>query len=344
MSAENTVDAYEQFKNEFNMKLIERCGSMSVEMSKKVLEILDICATDYSISVKSQDLSLVEDGMPEVVRIYLAIKRTEGLSELTLKLKFYRLKAFFNVVRKPITMITANDIRAFLFSYQERHGISNATLDGFRTVICCFFRWAAAEGYIDKDPTIPVKPIRFEYKQRNSLTQIELEYIRMACIDKREKAMIEFYYSTGCRVSEMGRVKIDEVNFVDREVTLFGKGSKSRTSYINARAKVALQDYLQERKDDCPYLFCTTKRPYRKLTKSALEKIVRIICDRVGDKLQKHVTPHVFRHTTATQAVINGMPVNEVQKLLGHSTIATTMVYVETNKQEVKNSHARAIV
>lgn len=344
MAEENTFDAYEQFKNEFNMKLMERCGNMPVDMSRKVISILDSCATKYEFSVKSQDLSLVEDGLPEVVRIYLAVKRTEGLSETTLKLKFYRLRAFFAAIRKPVTMIKANEVRAFLFNFQETHKISNATLDGYRTIICSFFRWAAAAGYVDKDPTIPVKPIRFEYKQRKSLTQIELEYIRLACRTTRERAMIEFYYSTGCRVSEMSNVKIDDVDLALCEVTLFGKGKKERTSYINARAKVALQDYLQERKDDSPYLFCTNRKPYRKLTKSALEKIVRIICDRVGDKLQKHVTPHVFRHTTATQAVANGMPVNEVQKLLGHSTIATTMVYVETSDAGIKASHARAVV
>lgn len=338
------MDAYERLRGEFIAKLNDRCGSMNLDTARKVIGILDECTVKYAVENRSEDLSVQQDGIPEAVRIYLAVKKTEGLSDMTLKVKYYRLKAFFDSVRRPVGMISANDIRSFLFRYQDGRKIANNTLDGFRITLCSFFRWAAAEGYVDRDPGTQLKPIRFEKKQRNSLTQTELEYIRMACVTSREKAMVEFYYSTGCRVSEMANVKIADVNFATKEVTLFGKGRKYRTSYLNAKAEVTLKQYLKERSDDCPYLFCTERKPYRKMTKAALEKIVRVICARVGNQLSKHVTPHVFRHTTATHAVANGMPVNEVQKLLGHSTIATTMVYVETSMANIKLSHARAIV
>ena len=338
------MDAYERLRGEFISKLNDKCGSISLDTARKVIGILDECTVRYDVEYRSEELSVRQEGVPEVVRIYLAVKKTEGLSDATLKVKYYRLKAFFESVNRPVGMISANDIRSFLFRYQDGRKIANNTLDGFRITLCSFFRWAAAEGYVQKDPSTQLKPIRFEKKQRNSLTQMELEYIRMACLTKREIAMVEFYYSTGCRVSEMSNVKISDVNFAAKEVVLIGKGKKYRTSYLNAKAEVTLKEYLNERHDNCPYLFCTERRPYRKMTKAALEKNVRVICARIGNKLVKHVTPHVFRHTTATHAVANGMPVNEVQKLLGHSTIATTMVYVETSMANIKLSHARAIV
>lgn len=338
------MDAYERLRGEFIAKLNDKCGSMSLDTARKVIGILDECTVKYAVEHRCEELCVQQDGVPEAVRICLAVKKTEGLSDMTLKVKYYRLKAFFESVKRPVGMISANDIRSFLYRYQDGRKIANNTLDGFRITLCSFFRWATAEGYVQKDPGTQLKPIRFEKKQRNSLTQTELEYIRMACATKRERAMVEFYYSTGCRVSEMSNVRIADVNFATKEVTLFGKGKKYRTSYLNAKAEVTLTEYLKERNDDCPFLFCTERRPYRRMTKAALEKNVRVICARIGGKVQKHVTPHVFRHTTATHAVANGMPVNEVQKLLGHSNIATTMVYVETSMANIKTSHARAIV
>lgn len=338
------MEAYEKMRGEMTKLLEQHCGDLSLDQVRRVLTQLDVCAAGYSIVPKSQELAVLEDGIPEVVRIYLAVKRTEGLSAGTLKVKFYRLRSFFAAVRRPIGAVTANDIRAWLMQYQQRHGIAGSTLDGVRVVICSFFHWAAAEGYIDRDISLGIRPIRFEKKQRRSLSQVELEYIRQACRDARDRAMVEFFYSTGCRVSELGRVRISDVNFLSGEVALFGKGSKHRTSYLNAKARVTLQDYLATRTDGQPWLFVGRRAPHGQLTKAAIEKAVRILVDRTGGRIQKHVTPHVFRHTTATQAVASGMPINEVQRLLGHSNIATTMIYVETNDAGVKASHLRSVI
>lgn len=337
-------NCYEQMKNTFVTMLNEKCGDLTADQIRRVTATLDMAAVPYEVKEAETALSVLDGGVPDLVKTYIAVKKVEGLSKETLKVKFYRLRSFLQTVRKPLNMIGANDIRAYLYQYQEQSGVSNATLDGVRIVIDSFFRWAACEGYLDKDPSITIKPVKYEKKQRCSLTQLELEYIRRACGTAREKAMIEFFYSTGCRVSEMCAVKLEDVDFISGEVTLFGKGSKYRTSYINAKAAVAIRDYLNERgKDASEYLFCTERRPYRKLTKAAIEKAVRDIMARVPE-VKKHVTPHIFRHTTATQAVNNGMPIEEVQRLLGHAKVDTTMIYVESDQAKVKASHVRAVV
>lgn len=338
------MECYDQMKNAFIASLSAKCPDLSMDQMKRILESLDTVSASYEITESETALSVLKDGIPELVRTYIAVKKIEGLSAETLKVKFYRLRSFFQAIRKPLPMITANDIRAYLYQYQERSGVSNATLDGVRIVIDSFFKWAACEGYLDKDPTVTLRPVKYEKKQRCALTQLELEYIRRACRTARERAMVEFFYSTGCRVSELCTVQLTDINFLSGEVTLFGKGSKYRTSYINAKASVAIRDYLNTRGTDASeYLFCTERRPYRKLTKAAVEKAVRDIMSRVPE-VKKHVTPHIFRHTTATQAVRNGMPIEEVQRLLGHVKVDTTMIYVESDQERVKASHVRAVV
>lgn len=338
------MNCYDQMKNAFTTLLSTKCADLTIDQMNRVIAVLDTVSASYEVRECETALSVQDDGIPELIKTYIAVKKVEGLSPETLKIKFYRLRDFFQIVRKPLPMIGANDIRAYLYTYQDRHSISNATLDGVRIVICSFFHWAACEGYIDKDPAITVKPIKYEQKQRVSLTQLEMEYIRKSCTTKRERAIVEFFYSTGCRVSEMSAVKLSDVDFTTGEVTLFGKGSKYRTSYLNARSTVAIREYLEERgTDGCPYLFVTERKPLRQIGKPALEKIIRIIMARVPE-VKKPVTPHIFRHTTATQAVSGGMPVEQVQALLGHVNISTTMIYVDHDQSKVKASHLRTVV
>ena len=230
----------------------------------------------------------------------------------------------------------------FLYHYQQTHSVSDRTMDKYREMICWFFSWAHMEEYITRNPGRAVKAIKHEIKERESLSQIELEYLRMACKTKRDKAILEFFYSTGCRVSELITVKTDDIDWHEGSVHLFGKGRKHRTSYINAKCEVALREYLAERTDDTPYLFVTERRPNHKLTKSAVEKTMRLLSSR--SKVGKHVTPHVIRHTTATQATNNGMAIQDVSQLLGHANVATTMIYAKVAKDKVQSEHKRCIV
>ena len=201
---------YEQFRNQFMVLLSEH---FSDDVISIILDELDKAAYDYEIKKKSTELTVYNDDIPDIVKTYLVCKKMEGLSKGTLENYKRYLHMFFRYLKKPPEKVTTNDIRIFLYSYQKHRGISNRTLDKYREYISRFYQWACDEEYINKNPTKNIKPIKYEIKPRQALSQMDLEYIRMACTTIREKAIIEFLYSTGCRVSELSIVKkcdIDE--------------------------------------------------------------------------------------------------------------------------------------
>ena len=331
---------YEQFKDQFITAL---SGSFSTEELRTIGNYLDIAAQNYTISKKETDLVVYEQEIPKTVEIYMVSKKISGLSEKSLYLYLMVLKDFFRTIQKQPEKVTANDIRIYLFQYQKLHGISNRTLDCRRTIICSYFNWMAAEEYICRNPAINILPIKYERKHKKSMSQLDLEKVRLACNTKREKAIVEMLYSTGCRVTELERLDISDINFETKEVTLFGKGSKHRISYLNARAEVALQDYLKTREDNNPALFVYERKPHGRLKKSGIESIIRKMMERTSG-VTTHVTPHVFRHTTATTALDRGMNIVDVSKMLGHRRLDTTMEYITTNSDSVKRSHRSCVV
>ena len=331
---------YEQFKDQFIKAL---SADFSTDELRTIGNYLDIAANNYEISKKETGLVVYEQGIPETVEIFVVSKKISGLSEKSLYLYLMVLKDFFYTVRKKPEEVTANDIRIYLYQYQKMHEISNRTLDCRRTIICSYFNWMASEEYIVKNPAINIQPIKYERKHKKAMTLLELEKVRLACETKREKAVVEMLYSTGCRVTELERLNISDVNFETKEVLLFGKGNKHRTSYLNAKAEVALKDYLSERKDSCKALFVYERNPHGRLKKSGIEAMIRNIMERVPD-VTTHVTPHTFRHTTATTALDRGMNVVDVSRLLGHQKVETTMEYITTNSDSVKNNHHNCVI
>ena len=235
-----------------------------------------------------------------------------------------------------------NDVKAYLYNFQKTRNVSNRTLDSVRSVLSSFFSWASAEGYLDKNVMISVKPIKYRRKQRGSLDDYELEKLRSACDTIRDEALVEFLYSTGCCVSELVNVNKEDVNIKDGKVTLIGKGDKERKSYLTAHASLALQEYLKSMDDDNNALFVSKVKPHNRLKKGAIEKII----DELGVKagIEKKVYPHLIRHTTATMGLQHGMDVTEIQKMLGHANIETTMIYAEVNQNDVKTSHKKYII
>ena len=331
---------YEHFKNEF---LVQIQDHFEQEQLRVIMNCLDVASCNYEFSKKQTDIIEYGSIVPELVKTYIVCKKIDGLSDQTLYNYHMHLKNFFAYTRKIPESITSNDIRVYLYKYQEVHGITNRSLDKIRQVISGFFQWAQDEEYILKNPAKSIHQIKYESKPRKALSQIELEYIRRACKTLRETAMIEVLYSTGCRVSELSVLKIADVDFVDKKVHLFGKGKKHRYSYLNAKTEVALKEYINSRKDCCEYLFVTEKKPIKNLNKEAIEKIVRNISKRIfGD--QKKITPHIFRHTTATTAMKNGMPIQSIQIMLGHSRIDTTMIYAHTDESLVKYEHEKSVI
>lgn len=331
---------YERFRGEL-AAAIAQTPACTVET---VLRMMDKVASRYEIKMKETALAVYMDGLPELAKLYLVCKKMAGLSDTTLKNYRIVLGLFFDTVQKLPEQVTTNDIRLFLYSYQAEKECSLRTLDKYREYISRFFSWTHSEGHIQTNPAKNVSPIKYEEKPREALSQIELEHLRMACKTDKERAIIEFLYSTGCRVSELSVVKKSDVDWNEKSVRLFGKGKKHRVSFLNAKAEVTLRKYLDGRKDECEYIFASSRRPFRQMHKDGIEKIVRTVSARASDKLGRQVTPHVLRHTTATTALRSGMPIEDISKLLGHESIDTTMIYAKTSLEDVKTGHKKYVV
>lgn len=328
------------FAREFMTKLD---GKVSEEDMRIILRELEVFSGDYDIQKKETEIvEYQEPELPECYKVYLISKKIEGLSKETLKTYDLYLQDFLRTLRKPVSEISANDIRIYLYEYQRIHGVTNRTMDGKRLVINTFLQWCCDEGYIAKNPCKQIHPIKYEAKMREPLTGVEMELVRDACRTYREKAIIETFYSTGCRVSELVRLDRSDVNFQTGEIHLFGKGNKHRVAYINARAEVALKKYLFSRLDDDPALFVSERKPYHGLGKTGVEKIVRDIGERSG--IGRRLYPHLIRHTTATDALERGMDLVDLKEIMGHEKMDTTLIYAKTCKENVKYNHKRCVV
>lgn len=322
------------------------CGlNLNGDQISKILSSMDKAAVNFNFYEKTtnQYFARGNNGVPKLVYKYIECKQSEGLTPETCYGYRLVLELFFKDCQKDLNEIEADDIRDYLTRYQLSHDIGNRTLDKYREYIVRFFTWCHEMGYILKNPGYPCKPIHYETPPRQALTPYELELLRNACQSARDNAIIETLYSTACRVSELAILKFEDIDWRANTVHIFGKGSKHRISFLNARARVALETYIdKERNGDSEFIFVSERKPYNPLKKEAIEKIVGTISDRaVG--LNKKVTPHVIRHTTATIALHNGMSINEISMLLGHANIETTMIYAKTSYDAVKAAHNKYI-
>lgn len=329
---------YNNFRNDV---LINLSNGFDTESIQKIMKAIDMAAINYMFEKQTTAIATYDDTIQNLCATYLMVKKMEGLSDLTIKNYGYAIKGFFEHNGKAINSITTNDIRVYLYAYQTERGCSERSLDKVREYICRFFKWAKAEGYIDNDPSENVKGIKYEVKPRRAMSQEELESVRDACRTLREKAIVEFLYSTGCRVSELVGINRNDINWEEKTVHLFGKGKKHRTSYLNAKSIRALEKYLAARTDDNDAVFVSDIAPHNRISSSTVENVIKAVSERAGCP---DVTPHTFRHTTATQGAMSGMPIQEVQKLLGHESISTTMIYAEVVDKSVHESHNKYIV
>lgn len=329
---------YEHFRNELVSKLSKTQLKSSDLMI--VLSAVDAVANNYDFNEKSTELAVYNDIFPKLAELFLQSKRLEGLSENSLTLYRGRLKIFFETMQKNPEEVTTNDIRCFLVGYQKRTGISDRTLDKFRQIINVFYTWLTDEEYITKNPCRNIKEIKYEVTPRRSLTRMELEMIRRACKTKRDLAIVDTLYSTGCRVSELINMKISDINAEDKSIHIIGKGKKHNTCYFNTNAQLSLNEYIEDRKDDNPYLFVTSRRPFNKLSTKNVELIFKKLSISTGII----VTPHIMRHTCATLSLQSGMPLPMVQKMLGHASSDTTLIYAEISKDTIKNSHIKYVI
>ena len=243
-------------------------------------------------------------------------------------------------IHVPIRKITTDEIRGYLSDYQKINNCSKVTVDNIRRNISSFFSWLEEEDYILKSPMRRIHKIKTKQAVKETISDEMIEKLRDNCKCSRDLAMIDLLYSTGIRVGELVNLNISDVNFEERECVVFGKGDKERQVYFDAKAKLHLQKYLQERTDENPALFVTLDAPFDRLKISGVEIRLR----QLGRSINaEKIHPHKFRRTMATRAIDKGMPIEQVQKILGHSQIGTTMQYAIVNQNNVKTSHRRYI-
>lgn len=276
----------------------------------------------------------------EYLNMFVAAKKIEGCSERTIEYYKVTIYNMFKKISIPIRQITTDDLREYLTEYQLKSGCSKVTVDNIRRNLSSFFSWLEDEDHILKSPIRRIHKVRTGSRVKDTLSDENIETLRDNCENIRDLAIIDLLYSTGIRVGELVNLNVDDINFEERECIVYGKGNKERRVYFDARAKLHLQEYIKSRTDKNPALFVTLDNPHDRLKISGVEIRLR----QLGRKLNiEKVHPHKFRRSMATKAIDKGMPIEQVQRLLGHQQIDTTMHYAMVNQNNVKNSHRKYI-
>ena len=308
--------------------LNEMAEYLTVSQMKKLQEV--ILRTFSENELEKQQIS-----NEEFLKMFLDAKRVEGCSERTIQ--YYKVTAehMLSQTEKEIRKITTDEMRSYLADYQKRNNCSNVTIDNIRRNISSFFTWLEEEDYILKSPMRRIHKIKTKTVVKSVITDEGIEQLRDHCTQIRDLAMIDLLYSTGIRVGELVNLNIGDINFEERECVVYGKGDKERRVYFDAKAKVHLIEYIESRKDKNPALFVTLDAPYDRLKISGVEIRLRQLGRELG---LERIHPHKFRRT---RAIDKGMPIEQVQKILGHSQIDTTMQYAMVNQNNVKASHQK---
>ncbi|MFQ9545966.1 MAG: site-specific tyrosine recombinase/integron integrase [Clostridium sp.] len=304
-----------------------------VDIKRKVDELL------YKYEINSKSTAIVTSDILEKAKLYLACKKLEGQSKSTLYHKALELKSFANYFNKPVSTITSMDLRMYIADMDEN--IKPVTVNNKMSKIKDFFQWLQDEEYIISNPCKKIKDIKGPIVERQPLTDEQIEIIREGLKDVRDKAVLEFFLSTGCRCNEVVNVKIKDIDWYKKTLLVIGKGNKQRRIYFNDRCKIVLNKYLKNRAGNSEYLFCSSRKPYGKITNRGLEIIVKKIGEKT--KVGIHLHPHLFRHTFATKALNQGIPIEIVQILLGHSKIETTQIYAKVRENNIEYFYKKLI-
>ena len=331
---------------------------MKTEVISNITKDMEDSLTDYQLNklkesliinfemiefiIKTDELKHQEelDENKNMINSFISSKQVEGCSERTIKYYKEIIEKFVNNFDKSIKQISTNEIRSYLSNYKDNSSCGSTTIDNIRRVLSSFFSWLEDEDYIIKSPVRRIHKIKTAVVVKEVLTDENLERLRDECENIRDLSLIELLISTGMRVGELVNLNISSLNFEDRSCIVLGKGNKEREVYFDAKTKLHLKEYISKRNDSNDALFVSMKEPHQRLSISGIELIVRTLG--MNSNINK-VHPHKFRRTLATMAIDKGMPVEQVQKLLGHVKIETTMHYALVNQSNVKISHRRYI-
>lgn len=311
--------------------LNEMSEYLSIAQMKKLQEVmLKVCAENEADKVEIPNKDFLE--------MFLDAKKIEGCSERTLQYYRVTVEHLLSQMGNSVRKVTTEEIRTYLVDYQKNSNCYNVTIDNIRRNISSFFSWLEEEDYILKSPMRRIHKIKTKTVVKNTISDESIEKLRDYCTEIRDLAIIDLLYSTGIRVGELVNLNIDDIDLEGRECIVYGKGDKERRVYFDAKAKVHLKEYIEGRKDENKALFVTLDAPYDRLKISGVEIRLR----QLGRKLDlEKIHPHKFKRTMATRAIDKGMPIEQVQKILGHSQIDTTMQYAMVNQNNVKTSHQK---
>lgn len=331
---------------------------MKTEVISNITKDMEDSLTDYQLNKLKESLIINFEGVEFIIKTdelkhqeeldenknminsFISSKQVEGCSERTIKYYKEIIEKFVNSFDKSIKQISTNEIRNYLSNYKDNSSCGATTIDNIRRVLSSFFSWLEDEDYIIKSPVRRIHKIKTAVVVKEVLTDENLERLRDECENIRDLSLIELLISTGMRVGELVNLNINSLNFEDRSCIVLGKGNKEREVYFDAKTKLHLKEYISKRNDSNDALFVSMREPHQRLSISGIELIIRTLG--INSNINK-VHPHKFRRTLATMAIDKGMPVEQVQKLLGHVKIETTMNYALVNQSNVKISHRRYI-
>lgn len=310
---------------------------VNIQKQLKIRRLIE--ETLYNYQVTTKETALVTSDLEGKINYFLATKKLEGLSIKTLNNYKYILNKLIGFFSKPVSTITAADMKMFMYANSE--GKQENSLNTFMIPVKLFFQFLQNEEFIVKNPCANLKPVKEPKRMRKPLTEEQVEILRDAEISKRDRAILEFFLASGCRVSEVANIKISDIDFVNKTLLVIGKGNKERRVYFTERAKRAMMNYLKDREDNTPYLFVSVRKPYGKLNTRGLQVIIDKIGEKAGVGINIH--PHLFRHTFATMALNSGMKLDVVQALLGHESPAVTQIYAKLNQDTIEHSYRKLV-
>ena len=324
----------EQFITEVQQRMLPHLNN---EQLQQLQEALEYCLRGIEMSAADQPQ---EKTHPDMVAAFISAKRIEGCSEKTLAYYSKTITAMIETIGKTVQQITTDDLRQYLTDYQIQRKSSKVTIDNIRRILASFYSWLEDEDYIIKSPVRRIHKVKTAKLVKDTYSDETLELMRDNCDSLRDLAIIDLLASSGMRIGEMVALNRDDINFNERECVVFGKGNRERLVYFDARTKIHLQNYLDSRTDSSPALFVTLRAPYNRIQIGGVELRLR----ELGRRLSiPKVHPHKFRRTLATSAIDKGMPIEQVQQLLGHQKIDTTMHYAMVKQQNVKLAHRKFI-
>ncbi|TGY93623.1 hypothetical protein E5329_17865 [Petralouisia muris] len=311
-------------------------GRVDARTADMIQDVLIMELSNYEVQERSTEVTIVDGSAEKMLKKFLATKRIEGIAESTLHRYADENRKLIHFLGKPLYDVTTYDIRFYLSYRREKAEtkVSNRTLDGMRRCYSSFFSWLSAEGLIGRNPCAAIKQIKYRKEVKKPFSAVELEKLRMACTNTRDLALLDFLYCTGCRVSEVARLNISDIDFECMECTVLGKGNKERTVYLSEVAAMNLGNYLSSRKDKNEALF--TGKGTERLGKNGIEVLLKKIGKKAG---VQNVHPHRYRRTLATNLLDRGMNIQDVAVILGHADLKTTQVYCYISQKNVKNAY-----